>query len=143
MKRVPLLTLAIALVATSAPAGAANDDQHTAHHPAGDASAPAAKATPGKASPSMARMGAQMKAMRDMHDKMMAATTPEERNALMAEHMKTMQDGMAMMDGMAAPGMAKGRGDMGASHQAMEERMEMMQTMMQMMMDRLPAGAAK
>ena len=141
MKHVSLFTLAMALVAPSA--WAATDDQHAGHHPAAGASGPAAKAMPGKANPSMARMGAQMKVMRDMHDKMVAATTPEERNALMAEHMKAMQDGMAMMNGMAAPGMTSGRGEMGASHQAMEERMEMMQTMMQMMMDRLPAGAAK
>ena len=84
-----------------------------------------------------------MKVMRDMHDKMMAATTPDERNALMAEHMKAMQDGMAMMNGMAGPGMTSGRGEMGASHRAMEERMEMMQTMMQMMMDRMPAGEVR
>ncbi len=141
MKLVPLLTLAMALVATSA--WAATDDKHAVHHPAAGASAPAAKAMSGKANPGMARMGAQMKVMRDMHEKMMAATTPEERNALMAEHMKAMQDGMAMMNGMAAPGMTSGRGDMGTSHQSMEERMEMMQTMMQMMMDRLPAGAVK
>ncbi len=140
MKHVPLFTLAMALVATSA--FAATDDQHAAHHPAGAASAPVAKDMAGK-TPSMARMDAQMRAMRDMHEEMMAATTPEERNALMAEHMKTMQDGMAMMNGMAAPGTVKGRGDSGAAHQAMEERMEMMQTMMQMMMDRLPAEAPK
>ena len=140
MKHVPLFTLAVALAATSA--WAASDDQHAGHHPAGGASAPAAKAMPGKTNPGMARMGAQMKVMRDMHDKMMAAT-PDERNALMAEHMKAMQDGMAMMNGMAAPGMTSGHGEMGASHQAMEERMEMMQTMMQMMMDRLPAGSIK
>lgn len=141
MKHVPLFTLAMALVATSA--FAATDDQHAAHHPAGSASAPVAKDMAGKTTPSMARMDAQMRAMRDMHEKMMAATTPEERNALMAEHMKTMQDGMAMMNGMGAPGTAKRRGDMGATPQAMEQRMDMMQNMMQMMMDRLPAAPAK
>ena len=141
MKRIALFALAAALVATSA--WSVTDDQHAGHHPTAGASAPAAKARSGKANPGMARMGAQMKAMRDMHDKMMAATTPQERNALMAEHMKAMQDGMALMNGMAAPGMTSGRGEMAASHQAMEERMEMMQTMMQMMMDRLPAGATK
>ena len=97
----------------------------------------------GKVTPSMARMNAQMKAMRDMHEKVMAATTPDERAALMADHTKIMQDGMAMMNGMATQSRAKEKGDMGATHQAMEERMDMMQTMMQMMMDRLPAGAVK
>ena len=102
---------------------------------------------PGKASPDMAHMDTQMKAMREMHDKMMAAKTPEERNALMAEHMKTMQEGMTMMNGMPREGMGgmKGgmKGDMTTQHQMMEKRMEMMQSMMQMMMDRLPAAPTK
>ena len=103
----------------------------------------------------MAKMDAQMKSMQAMHDKMMNAKTPEERSKLMAEHMKTMQDGMAMMDGMSGagmggmggmkgmPGMPGMGGDMGARQQMMEKRMEMMQTMMKMMMDRMPAMPAK
>ena len=106
----------------------------------------------------MSKMDAQMKQMRDMHEKMMAAKTPEDRNKLMAEHMKTMQDGMKMMEGMGGAGMSgmdgmKGMGDMkggqGAAgdmtghHQMMDKRMEMMQSMMQMMMDRMPAAPAK
>ena len=84
-----------------------------------------------------------MKAMREMHDKMMAAKTPEERNALMAERMKTMQDGMAMMKDMSSGGMAGMKGDGSARHQMMEKRMEMMEAMMQMMMDRPPAAPIK
>jgi len=96
----------------------------------------------------MAKMDAQMKSMQGMHDKMMGAKTPEERNKLMAEHMKTMRDGMAMMDGMSGAGMddMKGMqmgGDMGARHQMMGKRMDMMQTMMKMMMDQMPASPAK
>jgi hypothetical protein len=100
----------------------------------------------------MARMDAQMKTMRDMHEKMMNAKTPQERSKLMAEHMKTMQDGMAMMGGMSSGGMGdmKGMqgmqgmtGDMGARQQMMEKRMEMMQMMMKMMMDQMPATPAK
>ena len=50
----------------------------------------------------------RMKAMREMHDKMMNAKTPAERQALMADHMKSMQDGMGMMKGMAGmAGMAR------------------------------------
>ena len=95
------------------------------------------------------QMDAQMKTMQVMHDKMMSAKTPEERNKLMAEHMKTMQDGMAMMEGMSGAGKGgmKGMpgmtGDMGAHQQMMEKRMEMMQTMMKMMIDRIPAAPAK
>ena len=96
----------------------------------------------------MAKMDAQMKTMQGMHEKMMSAKTPEERSKLMAEHMKAMQEGMAMMGGMSGdgmgdmkgmPGMPDVRGDIGARQQMMEKRMEMMQTMMKMMMDRMPA----
>ena len=103
----------------------------------------------------MAAMDAQLKTMREMHEKMVNAKSPEERNALMAEHMKTMQGGMATMNMMGGAGMA-GMGGMGSMQsgkpmagdvnqrqQMMEKRMEMMQSMMQMMMDRMPATPAK
>ena len=97
----------------------------------------------------MSKMDAQMKKMREMHEKMAAAKTPEERSKLMAEHMKTMQDGMQMMGGMGGAGMGdmKGMsgmsGDMPAHHQMMDKRMAMMESMMQMMMDRMPAQPAR
>ena len=97
-----------------------------------------------------AKIDAQMKTMQGMHEKMMAAKTPEERSKLMAEHMKAMQDGMAMMGGMSGgagmggmKGMQGMSGEMGTRHQMMEKRMEMMQTMMKMMMDQMPAAPAK
>ena len=94
-----------------------------------------------------------MKAMHDMHQKMMGAKTPEERQALMADHMKAMQDGMAMMkekhggmqgmQGMAGMGDGKGMpADMTKRHQMMSDPMAMMQTMMDMMADRMPAAPA-
>ena len=103
-------------------------------------------------------MDTQLKVMREMHDKMMAVKTPEERNSLMAEHLKTMQESMRMMnataDGMGGMmgdkmgGMKsdmKGglKGAMAARQQMMEKRMDMMQAMMQMMTDRLPAAPMK
>ena len=108
-----------------------------------------ASASPMATPDQMGKMDAQMKTMQAIHDKMMAAKTPEERSKLMAEHMKTMQDGMAMMEGMSGSGMGtmKGMqgmgGDMATRHQAMEKRMEMMQTMMKMMMDRMPIAPMK
>ena len=88
----------------------------------------------------------------------MAAKTPEARNALMADHLKTMQDSMRMMNG-TADGMGGMMGDrmggmksdmkgglksaMAARQQMMEKRLDMMQAMMQMMMDRQPAAPAK
>jgi hypothetical protein len=81
-----------------------------------------------------ASMDMQMKAMQAMHEKMVAAKTPEERAALMKDHMKAMQDGMAMMDRM------KGGMDMGSamsiSPGTVSRRMDMMEMMMRMMMDR-------
>ena len=100
MKFARPLTLALALVAVGAPTWAAQDGQHKAHHLAGTASAPTAKAMSRKPSMQIALMDTQMKAMGAMHDKMMAANTPEERDALMAEHMQAMQDGVNMMNGM-------------------------------------------
>jgi hypothetical protein len=90
----------------------------------------------------LSKMDAQMKKMREMHDKMAAAKTPDERNKLMAEHMKTMQDGMQMMGGMGGSGMGDMK-DMPAHHQMMDKRMAMMETMMQMMMDRMPVQPAR
>ena len=112
-----------------------------------------ASAAPMLAPEQMAKMDSQMKSMQAMHEKMMSAKSPEERSKLMAEHMKTMQDGMAMMDGMSGGmggmkgmqgmagmgGMGGMGGDMVARHQVMEKRMEMMQSMMKMMMDRMPS----
>ena len=80
-----------------------------------------------------------MKSMQEMHDKMMAAKTPEERAKLMQEHMKAMQDGMAMMGHMRG-----GQGRDGDGWQGRKvhgpgddgQRMDMMEMMMQMMMDR-------
>ena len=101
MKLVRPLTLALAFVAVGVPTWAAQDDQHKAHHPAGSASAAVTKPMSGKTSPDRARMANQTKAMQAMHDKMMAAKTPEERSALMAEHMKSMQEGMEIEIGRA------------------------------------------
>ena len=100
----------------------------------------------------MAKMDMQMKTMREMRDKMMNASTPQDRSKLMAEHMQAMQGGMAMMGGTPGAGMGHMKGmsgmsgksdDMGAHHQMMEKRMEMMQIMMSMMADRMPPNAGK
>ena len=143
MKLATTLSIALAVAITGAPIWAATTAEHDAHHPAGTASAPVAKSMPSKSKLAMAGMDSQMKSMQEMHNKMMAAKTPEERNALMAEHMKTMQDGMSMMNGMSSGGMSETPKDMAGRHQMMEKHMEMMHSMMQMMMDRLPPVSAK
>jgi len=115
-----VLVLAVA-AAISTGVLAQSDKDHAAHHPEG-ASAPA-------------QMDMQMKSMQEMHEKMMSAKTPEERQALMTEHMKSMQNGMAMMGQMKAPGAKP------MSPEMMGKRMNMMEMMMQMMMDREAARA--
>lgn len=117
---------------------------HSAHHPAGIAPA-APTPAPGSTADAFNR---QMKAMQEMHQKMQAARSPAERAALMDEHMKTMQSGMAMMGQMrgagAATGMgAAGMGSMMDMHTQMERRMAMMEQMMKMMLDREAAMPRK
>jgi hypothetical protein len=97
-----------------------------------------AMGTPKAMSTQMGAMDAQMKAMREAHEKMMAAKSPDERNALMAEHMKRMQDGMSMMNGMMG---SKSSNSKSMSPQMMQKQMEMMQIMMQMMRDRMEVQA--
>ncbi len=158
---VSIAVLSSAAMATST--WAAADDPYDSRHPAPATATQVAQAQPGNPGMGM-HAGAsapgyteQIKAMQQMHDKMMAAKTPEERNALMSEQMKLMQNGMNMMGGMG--GMGGGMGgmgrmgagattgkpaDMAARQGMMEQRMDMMQSMMQMMMDRMaPVSATK
>ncbi|MBK7745262.1 MAG: hypothetical protein IPI40_17215 [Betaproteobacteria bacterium] len=99
----------------------------------------------------MGQMDERMKGMQIMHEKVMSATTPEERQKLMDEQRKEMQSSMAMMN-QAMPGGAimggmtgpKGKpADTTAQMQMMQKRMDMMQMMMQTMMDQLPPPPAK
>ncbi len=131
----------------------------TAAAPAANGMAPMAMGGAG----STAAMDSRMKAMQEMHRKMLNAVTPAERQALMADHLKAMQGGMAMMkemqamhagsgaggmdmmgsQGGAAPmaGMGDGKAipaDVAKRYQEMTDHMAMMQTMMDMMADRMP-----
>lgn len=111
----------------------------------------------------------RMKAMQEMHQKMLSASTPADRQALMAEHLKALQGGMAMMKemhamhagggmgmmaspGSSAPmggmaGMGAGKGmspDMAKRHQMMADPMALMQMMVDMMAQRVaPASTAQ
>ena len=149
--RTILSIAALGTATLTASAWATSDNPHDGHHAAQAAGIQIAQAAPaqhgmgmgagtGAAMPGYAE---QMKAMRDMHDKVMAARTPEERNALMADQMKLMQNGMGMMGGMGPGSMMGGKpGDMAARQGMLEQRMDMMQSMMQMMMDRMPSVPA-
>ncbi len=139
-----ITALSTAALATSA--WAATDDPHDSHHPAATGAIQLAQAAPGNPAMGMGGMATspgyadQMKSMQQMHEKMVAAKTPSERNALMAEQMKLMQNGMNMMGGMGGMGAGAAPGkpaDMATRQGMMEQRMDMMQSMMQMMMDRM------
>lgn len=112
-------------------AGAANAVDE--HHPvdtkpavtsSSQPSSPPAKAATeqsAQAGMQMQQMEQMMQKMQGMHDNMMAGKTPAERQKLMDEHSKLMQDCMvmmkdtggndgAMMNGKASPGMMMNRG---------------------------------
>jgi hypothetical protein len=151
-------TLIALSIATLATACASTGDMNVA---------PASPVAANASAPSlMVTVDPRMKAMQEMHQKMMNATTPAERQASMADHMKAMQGGMAMMKemhgmhGMGAAGgkapmpgmagmggmagMAEGKGtpaDMAKRHQMMADHMAMMQMMMDMMTDRMPPAS--
>lgn len=153
--RQTVLTIAFATAAVGAwahtdPQVDAQHKQHQALVLATEQSnaTPAASTADPASAGKMAAMDSKMKSMDEMHQEMMAAKTPEEKKALMAEHMKTMQEGMKKMSMKDDAGMADMQakkpmpGNMGEHHQMMEKRMAMMESMMQMMMDRMPAPAA-
>lgn len=138
MRTVPLLLAAmlaaasgLALGQAASPAAPAED--HSAHHP------PAA-AAPAPATPAADRHAEQMKKMREMHERLRAASAPAERQALLAEQARLMQSSMQAMRDMR---MHRG-GEHGAMpmHDAMAKRMEMMESMLQMLVDRASGGAA-
>jgi len=105
--------------------GVALGDDSGARTQTGAAPATSSKAPEEKAKSSAATDA--MHQMQAMHEKMMAAKTPAERQALMTEHMAAMQQGMSAMQQMH-----------GSS--SMPMRMDMMTMMMQMMMDRQQMG---
>jgi len=157
MSHLQQTVLGFALAAAAMGSWAQTAAEHAQHHPVVVAASqpPAGQAGPAAGPASADRMAAmdrQMKTMREMREKMANAKTPEERNALMAEHMKTLREGMAMMNMMGGPGMGSMGGMPGGKpipgtlnerQQMMEKRMDMMQSMMQMMMDRLPPPASR
>jgi len=96
-----------------------------------------------------------MQVIRDMRDKMAAARTLAERQALMAAHMQAMAEGTQMMKDMSGMGRMDASGgmpmlgakngpnampaDMTKHRQMMDTRKDMMQTMMELTMQRMSA----
>ena len=94
-------SLVAVLIAAAALSGCATNqqDEHAQHHPeATSATSPGAMGRGGSTG-QMGMMGGagsqmDMKSMCEMHNKMMSSKTPEERSAMMAEHMKSMSPEM-------------------------------------------------
>ncbi len=94
-----------------------------------------------------AAVDAQIAHMRALHERLSRAKTPQERQALMAEQTKVMQESMTVMrdmhsmHGQGGMQMGMGQGDMsehmGMHRDMMAQHMELMQEMMQMMVDRM------
>ena len=117
---------------------------------AGSPAQPARAAAPSAAhAKAMAEMDHQLQRMLALHDRMMNAATMEERQRLMAEHRKVMQEGMGLMtrmlqsgqmttgaqDGVPGPGGTPV--DSESSVQLLLRGIEILQTMQLMMMDQL------
>jgi len=102
------LAAGVLMATTAFAASAQTAAEHTQHHPEGTPTQ-AMPATPEAQMPAMDR---QLRLMRDMSRKLATARTPQERQALMAEHRKTMQDSMQVMNQMQDMPMA-GMGAMG------------------------------
>ena len=92
-------------------ASAQTADEHAQHHPDGAATTNV-RPVPVTPEAQMPVMDRQLRLMRDMSRKLANAGTPQERQALMAEHRKTMQDSMQVMNQMQGMPMA-GMGMMG------------------------------
>jgi hypothetical protein len=93
------------------------------------------------------QMMGRMKTMQAQLDRIHQSTDPVERQKLIQEHMKSMQETMQAMRGMgggmigkmghgamAGGGMTGGSRGAGPSMEMMEQRMDMMQMMMEQMM---------
>ena len=110
--------------------------------PAGKAAVQPSRSMDAKAQ--MEQMDAQMKKMRALHDKMIRAATPDERQKLMEEQHKAIQEGMGMINQMTG-GMSDGTyleqksnpPDPNGTMQMMQKGIDLMAMMTQMMMDQL------
>lgn len=149
MKRFRVVVLGTAILLAT---GATMAQDLKVPAPAGKAVAQPARRVDAKAQ--MERMDAQMKTMRGLHDRMLRAATPDERQKLMEEQHRAIQQGIDMinrmmggMNGGAPLEQKAGAPDPNGSMQLMQKGIEMMALMTQMMMDQLglrtpPTGPA-
>ena len=136
MKTLPILLIS-GLIAVAGPRHAGEAHQHDSPPPGAETKGKPQAAKPGATGGGMPMM-ANMKAMQAQMARIRSTTDPKEREKLMQEHMKSMQDNMAKMRGMGGGmmgGMASKGGDETKHHAMMEQRMDMMQMMMEQMLE--------
>lgn len=152
MNKVTLSLLLTAMLALPI-AQAADEEDHSAHHPGAEDAQAASTPDNMSGEKKMEKMQEQMKNMHEQMEKIQAATDPQERKRLMEEHMQSMRDGMKTMRGMGGGMMGKKKDGpmmedggkekdgkpmgmmMMKRHKMMEDRMEMMEMMMEQMME--------
>ena len=136
MKRAFVMASAAAYV-LAFPSYAQDPHAHDANPPTAAAKKPSEPA-------SDRQFSEHMKQMQAIHERMIAASTPEERQKAMEDARTAMQQSMASMQGMMGKGGMMGSGRAGGSQadrmHGMEQRLDMMQMMMQMMMDQQGMG---
>ena len=127
--KLALAALAVPMVLAGCAAGPQAPDRD---------SRPLPRCPAASAAPTPGQMDQMMASMQQMHERMLAANTPEERARLMQENQALMHDGMDMMGRMrgGCGGMGGPMGGMPLGPDMMGRRMDMMEMMMQMMMDR-------
>jgi cytochrome c-type biogenesis protein CcmH/NrfG len=148
MSRFHRTILILAIACASVGSWAQTGTDQTRHHPQTMSPAEASARHSARAGHvgQMAAMDTRMKAMHDIHAQFLSAKTPDERNALMAQHMQAMRDGMETLDMMGPDGMSSMKREKHFPRspeertRMMEKRMEMMELMMQMAMDRMPTS---
>ncbi|CAG9172705.1 hypothetical protein [Cupriavidus pinatubonensis] len=150
IRRLPVLLAAatIAWAPAAFSASPSTDAEHEQHHPKEAAKKPTKKPAVAPAPAPQATgnpdLDSQVAHLRAIRERLSRANTPEERQALIAERDKVMQDAMAIMHkdmermGMAGPGKGKGQAtpaQMQMCHDMMGQHMAFMQEVMPMMMD--------
>lgn len=90
---------------TAGVASAQTGAEHDRHHPA-DAASVSGQSVPGTPEQQLSTVDRQVQLMREMRRKLAEATTPQERQAVMGEHHRTMQDSMTLLGKMQGMPMA-------------------------------------
>lgn len=126
-------TLLATAAAAALLAGCAAPARHPMGHGPGDMGMHGAGGMAGPRTGMPMDVEKHRQSMQQMHERIAAAKTPAERQALMQEHMRLMHEGMGLMSRMGRGGPGAAAGPSGG----MEMRMDMMESMMQMMTDRM------